>query len=163
MAEPDPSSCFCGCGIKIQCSCNFRPGRFKFKSKKPPVYILLLGAAETGKSTIMRQMKIIHDGQMSADSLRLYKNHVITNVNRCVELLVNAVSSAGLNWASEKAEIAANDYRNIKNVIPVNFASDQYSVAVLTHDHYQLINNIWKDEATQKCWNRCLGCRFRWL
>ena len=157
MAEPDPVSC--SCGITVQCSCNFpyrilRKKIYQEFKKKPFVDILLLGAAETGKSTIMRQMKIIHDGEMTSDSLRSYRNHVINNVKKCVHQLISAVSSSSLSWESEEAEHAAAALKEMNAISYNNTAGDESALVVAEPDQYSLVSAVWNDGAAQTCWSR---------
>ncbi|KAI9671645.1 MAG: Guanine nucleotide-binding protein alpha-2 subunit [Alyxoria varia] len=53
--------------------------------------ILLLGSGESGKSTIVKQMKIIHQGGYKKDELLLYRLTVYKNLIDCAKALVGAM------------------------------------------------------------------------
>ncbi|QRG36149.1 hypothetical protein FDK38_000480 [Candidozyma auris] len=55
------------------------------------VKVLLLGSGESGKSTIVKQMKILHKNGFSEEELYEYKPFVFKNVLDCVKNVVNAI------------------------------------------------------------------------
>jgi len=53
--------------------------------------ILLLGSGESGKSTIVKQMKIIHQNGYTVDELALYRLTIFKNVVDCSKALIGAM------------------------------------------------------------------------
>ncbi|KAK3708046.1 Guanine nucleotide-binding protein alpha-2 subunit [Vermiconidia calcicola] len=53
--------------------------------------ILLLGSGESGKSTIVKQMKIIHQNGYTVDELALYRHTIYKNVIDCAKALIGAM------------------------------------------------------------------------
>ncbi|KUJ16837.1 G protein alpha subunit [Mollisia scopiformis] len=53
--------------------------------------ILLLGSGESGKSTIVKQMKIIHQNGYTVDELALYRLTIYKNLVDCAKALVGAM------------------------------------------------------------------------
>ncbi|KAL8894323.1 MAG: hypothetical protein Q9207_008519 [Kuettlingeria erythrocarpa] len=53
--------------------------------------ILLLGSGESGKSTIVKQMKIIHQNGYTKDELALYRLTIYKNVLDCAKALIGAM------------------------------------------------------------------------
>lgn len=53
--------------------------------------ILLLGSGESGKSTIVKQMKIIHQNGYTVEELALYKHTVYKNLIDCAKALISAM------------------------------------------------------------------------
>ncbi|KAL9077946.1 MAG: hypothetical protein Q9157_003128 [Trypethelium eluteriae] len=53
--------------------------------------ILLLGSGESGKSTIVKQMKIIHQNGYTVDELAMYRLTVYKNVVDCAKALIAAM------------------------------------------------------------------------
>ncbi|MCJ1249507.1 Guanine nucleotide-binding protein alpha-2 subunit [Trapelia coarctata] len=53
--------------------------------------ILLLGSGESGKSTIVKQMKIIHQNGYTVDELALYRLTIYKNVMDCAKALIGAM------------------------------------------------------------------------
>ncbi|CAN9175130.1 unnamed protein product [Alternaria alternata] len=53
--------------------------------------ILLLGSGESGKSTIVKQMKIIHQNGYTQDELAMYRLTIYKNVIDCAKALIGAM------------------------------------------------------------------------
>ncbi|EME48146.1 G protein alpha 3 like subunit [Dothistroma septosporum NZE10] len=53
--------------------------------------ILLLGSGESGKSTIVKQMKIIHQNGYTTDELALYRHTIYKNLIDCAKALIGAM------------------------------------------------------------------------
>ncbi|KAL3418372.1 guanine nucleotide-binding protein alpha-3 subunit [Phlyctema vagabunda] len=53
--------------------------------------ILLLGSGESGKSTIVKQMKIIHQNGYTVDELALYRLTIYKNLIDCAKALIGAM------------------------------------------------------------------------
>lgn len=55
------------------------------------VKVLLLGSGESGKSTIVKQMKILHNKGFTTEELYEYKPFVYKNVMACIKNVINAI------------------------------------------------------------------------
>mmetsp|Transcript_767 Transcript_767/g.748 ORF Transcript_767/g.748 Transcript_767/m.748 type:complete len:441 (+) Transcript_767:264-1586(+) len=55
------------------------------------VKVLLLGSGESGKSTIVKQMKILHQNGYTTEELYEYKPFVYKNVLECIKSVINAI------------------------------------------------------------------------
>ncbi|KKA16177.1 Guanine nucleotide-binding protein alpha-3 subunit [Rasamsonia emersonii CBS 393.64] len=64
--------------------------------------ILLLGSGESGKSTIVKQMKIIHQNGYSVEELALYRLTVYKNLMDCAKALIGAYHQFDLEPSSQK-------------------------------------------------------------
>jgi len=75
------------------------------KKIETEIKLLLLGAGESGKSTIAKQMKIIHLSGFSADERKSYKSIINNNIITSMRSLCQATVDLDLdiNEASEKA------------------------------------------------------------
>ncbi|KAK2070584.1 hypothetical protein P8C59_005068 [Phyllachora maydis] len=62
--------------------------------------ILLLGSGESGKSTIVKQMKIIHLKGYSDDELFNYRSTVFKNLMECAKALIHAFRTFGISLAN---------------------------------------------------------------
>ncbi len=65
------------------------------KNAKNECKILLLGSGESGKSTIVKQMKIIHQNGYSVDELLAHRQTIYTNLIDCAKTLVQALKDTG--------------------------------------------------------------------
>lgn len=61
----------------------------------------LLGAGESGKSTIAKQMKIIHLDGFDEDELEQFKPIIKSNVIECIKVLVQAAQDMDAPVAGE--------------------------------------------------------------
>ncbi|KAI9760374.1 MAG: Non-essential glycogen phosphorylase [Chaenotheca gracillima] len=69
--------------------------------------ILLLGSGESGKSTIVKQMKIIHQNGYTPDELALYRLTIYKNLVDCAKALIGAMRQLEiLPHASENNEFS---------------------------------------------------------
>lgn len=64
--------------------------------------ILLLGSGESGKSTVVKQMKIIHQNGFSLDELRLYRSTVYKNLLECAKNIIAAMRRFGIQPSSPR-------------------------------------------------------------
>ncbi|PYI32360.1 guanine nucleotide-binding protein subunit alpha gpaB [Aspergillus aculeatinus CBS 121060] len=64
--------------------------------------ILLLGSGESGKSTIVKQMKIIHQNGYTVEELSLYRLTVYKNLLDCAKSLIAAYHQFSLEPSSQK-------------------------------------------------------------
>ncbi|KAJ5985877.1 hypothetical protein N7522_013073 [Penicillium canescens] len=66
--------------------------------------ILLLGSGESGKSTIVKQMKIIHQNGYTVEELALYRLTVYKNLLDCAKALIGAYHYLQLEPSSQKVK-----------------------------------------------------------
>ncbi|CAI7631231.1 unnamed protein product [Penicillium bialowiezense] len=66
--------------------------------------ILLLGSGESGKSTIVKQMKIIHQNGYTMEELALYRLTVYKNLLDCAKALIGAYHHFQLEPSSQKVK-----------------------------------------------------------
>ena len=88
-------------------------GAISIVKPKKHAKILLLGSGESGKSTILRQIKIIHQHGFSENERLEYKPFVFQNVVESAQCLVKAlnqynISSEVTNLSSEELEFLLN-------------------------------------------------------
>ncbi|GMT07825.1 hypothetical protein PENTCL1PPCAC_29999, partial [Pristionchus entomophagus] len=77
------------------------------KELRRQVKVLLLGAGESGKSTFIKQMVIIHGkGEFTADEVRAYRQQIYQNVISAMRVLLDARAKLKIEW--EKEEHAAH-------------------------------------------------------
>ncbi|KAJ3592862.1 hypothetical protein NHX12_005200 [Muraenolepis orangiensis] len=65
------------------------------------VKLLLLGGGESGKSTIVKQMKIIHEDGFSGDDVKQYKPVVYSNTIQSLAAILRAMDSLGIEFADK--------------------------------------------------------------
>lgn len=143
--------CLC-CGVQHNDSCDD-----DFYDRKEPFQILLLGAAETGKSTMMRQMKIIHEKGMKEEVRASHKQHVVQNVYNCLKRLMLAANQSGISWSTVEAQNAANTLSDISldswKVVESEEKGAMDLISIPKVQAYS-IETLWADKTAQICWNK---------
>ena len=69
--------------------------------------LLLLGAAEAGKSTLLKQMRIIHKADYGLEERIMFKPIVYANAIHSMSLILHAVERLGIDLDSEESEYDA--------------------------------------------------------
>jgi len=77
------------------------------KRLEAEVKLLLLGAGDSGKSTVVKQMKIIHNSGFTPDEIAMMRPLVVSNVIECSRVLVLGAESQGQQLAAENQALAA--------------------------------------------------------
>lgn len=65
------------------------------------VRILLLGAGESGKSTFLKQMRIIHGEEFDDDTIREYKTTIYNNTIKGMRVLIDARYKLDIPWGDK--------------------------------------------------------------
>lgn len=110
---------------------------------KKIIKLLLLGAGECGKSTILKQMKIIHLDGFSDTEKAHYKSLIGKNVLESVQTLCQAmIDLEGTEWESQTNKKAGDRL--------LGLSEDED----LSEGDADDISNIWKDEGIQNVLTR---------
>lgn len=80
------------------------------KKLKKECKILLLGAGESGKSTIVKQMKIIHQNGYTRQELESFKPTIVKNTIDSFYTLLFYVKRMGLQFCDPSVEVKINRY-----------------------------------------------------
>lgn len=99
--------------------------------------ILLLGSGESGKSTIVKQMKIIHQSGFSKDELASFRPIIYKNVLDSAQAIVLAMRKLGVD-----CELPANR-QNTDRII--NYTVEPSSSFSLSEEIAQAIHDVWRD------------------
>ncbi|TID16308.1 hypothetical protein CANINC_004210 [Pichia inconspicua] len=116
------------------------------KTKKPTVHakILLLGSGESGKSTILRQIKIIHQNGFSDSEKLDYKPFVFQNVIESIQCVIKALNT--YNLESQVSAISSEDLVFLREYeIPYETESDVTNLSFDPHVA-DLIERLLSDE-----------------
>ncbi|CAG5097200.1 Oidioi.mRNA.OKI2018_I69.XSR.g14976.t1.cds [Oikopleura dioica] len=109
------------------------------------VKLLLLGAGESGKSTIVKQMKIIHENGYSAEDCQQYKAVVYSNTLQSMIAIVKAMGNLKINFAEAER---ADDARQL-------FAlASTLEDGEMTQELGDCMWRLWQDNGVQQCFSR---------
>lgn len=112
------------------------------KDWKREMKILLLGAGESGKSTFLKQMRIIH-GQDYSDNDRLeFRPLIYHNVLKGMKVLVEACRRLQIPLSNpendEKGELVVSGYQHSQELTPEQFSR-----------YVEPLIALWKDDGIQ--------------
>lgn len=69
------------------------------------VKLLLLGAGESGKSTIVKQMKIIHENGFSQDECESYREVVFSNTIQAMQSILRALDTLDIPFTDRSLQV----------------------------------------------------------
>uniref|UniRef100_A0A8D0CLA2 Guanine nucleotide binding protein (G protein) alpha 12a n=1 Tax=Scleropages formosus TaxID=113540 RepID=A0A8D0CLA2_SCLFO len=112
------------------------------------VKILLLGAGESGKSTFLKQMRIIHGKEFDQKALVDFRDTIFENIIKGTRVLVDARDKLGIPWQNsenEKHGMFVMAFEN-KAGVPVEPSTFQLYVPAL--------EALWGDAGIQEAYGR---------
>nr|XP_005297027.1 guanine nucleotide-binding protein G(t) subunit alpha-3 [Chrysemys picta bellii] len=109
------------------------------------VKLLLLGAGESGKSTIVKQMKIIHKDGFSNQECMEFRSVIYSNILQSILAIVKAMSTLGIDY---KNPASREDERQLYTM--ANSLED----GSMTPEFSEIIKRLWSDPGIQACFER---------
>lgn len=119
--------------------------RMEKLNSKNEVKLLLLGAGESGKSTILKQMKLIHDGGFTPEEKEAYKEIIFSNSVQSIHVLLEAM---------ETLDIPLDDASNQGYF---DYIMDQYQKMdyfSMPPELVKAIKQLWQDKGVQEAHSR---------
>ena len=104
--------------------------------------ILLLGSGESGKSTIVKQMKIIHQNGYTRDELLVYRTTIYRNLLESAQAIVLAMRKIGVDPVLPPNREHAEAIMDYKVEQSPNFS--------FSEDIAQAIHQLWQDPIIPK-------------
>ncbi|KAJ6666383.1 hypothetical protein lerEdw1_000656 [Lerista edwardsae] len=109
------------------------------------VKLLLLGAGESGKSTIVKQMKIIHKDGYTDQECREYRSVVYSNTLQSIIAIAKAMSTLGIEYGEPQSK---EDERQLFAI------ADSMEDGTMPSELAAIIKRLWKDPGIQACFER---------
>jgi len=109
------------------------------------VKLLLLGAGESGKSTIVKQMKIIHEDGYSKDECLQYKAVVYSNTLQSLITIVKAMGKLKIEFGAPER---ADDARELFSL------AGSLDDGEMTQELGDCMKRMWADVGVQTCFAR---------
>nr|BAA93637.1 G protein a subunit o class [Octopus vulgaris] len=110
------------------------------------IKLLLLGAGESGKSTIVKQMKIIHEGGFTSEDNKQYKPVVYSNTIQSLVAIIRAMGTLDIPFGDNEREC---DAKMVLDVIGRMEDTEPFSDELL-----QAMKRLWADTGVQECFGR---------
>ncbi|KAG6828996.1 hypothetical protein H0H92_006068 [Tricholoma furcatifolium] len=108
------------------------------------VKVLLLGSGDSGKSTILKQMRLIHKIPFTSQEIESFRQLIFDNLTRGLKFLLDAMDDMELKVSEA----------NIENVDLIATASDVREGEPFPINFYEPLKSLWMDEGVQKAWER---------
>ncbi|XP_062548948.1 guanine nucleotide-binding protein subunit alpha homolog [Armigeres subalbatus] len=110
------------------------------------VKLLLLGAGESGKSTFLKQMRIIHGIKFEPELVKEYQHVIYQNIVKGMQVLCDARDKLDIPWESPTSQMAANK--------AVMFHGGILLDAEQFRQYVPLIAILWQDRAIRRAYDR---------
>lgn len=110
------------------------------------IKLLLLGAGESGKSTIVKQMKIIHDSGFTPEDFRQYKPVVYSNTIQSMVAILRAMQSLQISFSDLSRE---QDAKMVFDIVTRMEDTEPFS-----EDFLMAMKRLWTDSGVQQCFQR---------
>ncbi|CAO3616381.1 unnamed protein product [Cunninghamella blakesleeana] len=105
--------------------------------------LLLLGAGESGKSTILKQMKLIHDGGYVTEERESFKEVIFTNTVQSMKVTIMAMKNLYIDFDNPHNEFNARLIMDLPD-----------QVSGLHQDDVDAIACLWEDNGIKHCVER---------
>lgn len=110
------------------------------------VKLLLLGAGESGKSTFLKQMKIIHGQTFEDETIREYRTIIYQNIVKGTKVLVDARDKLAIPW---------QDSTNVRHANYVlKFENSMCLDTKVFLDYVPVVRELWKDGGIKRAYDR---------
>nr|CAB3250018.1 guanine nucleotide-binding protein G(q) subunit alpha [Phallusia mammillata] len=116
------------------------------KDARRELKLLLLGTGESGKSTFIKQMRIIHGDGYNDEDRRSFIKLVYQNILTSIQNMCLAMQTLHIEYENE------NNFENAEEIREVQVDN------ISTYDDFivnvNFIRSLWKDQGIQKCYDR---------
>ncbi|KAF0411913.1 G protein alpha subunit [Gigaspora margarita] len=109
------------------------------------IKMLLLGAGESGKSTILKQMKLIHEGGYSDEERDSFKEIIFSNTVQSMRVILDAMDMMNIPFRNDDAKKQSMIILGLPNQIEGDHLPSNVSNA---------IKILWADGGVQDCFSR---------
>nr|ATY71609.1 transducin 2-1 [Maurolicus mucronatus] len=109
------------------------------------VKLLLLGAGESGKSTIVKQMKILHQGGYTKEEQLAFRSIIFGNILQSALAIIRGMEMLSIGFGSPAATEDAQKLQNL---------SDSIEEGTMPTELADVIKRLWKDSGVQAALER---------
>ncbi|XP_055380218.1 G protein alpha o subunit isoform X1 [Condylostylus longicornis] len=110
------------------------------------IKLLLLGAGESGKSTIVKQMKIIHESGFTSEDFKQYRPVVYSNTIQSLVAILRAMPNLSIQYSNNERE---SDAKMVFDVCQRMHDTEPFSEELLA-----AMKRLWSDSGVQECFSR---------
>ncbi|CAG0899712.1 unnamed protein product [Cyprideis torosa] len=109
--------------------------------------LLLLGTGESGKSTFIKQMRIIHGSGYSEEDKRGFIKLVFQNIFMAMQSMIRAMDMLKIQYENNQHQLAQEYADQVKAV-------DYENLTTFEEPYITAIKELWKDRGIQECYDR---------
>ncbi|XP_062137531.1 G protein alpha q subunit-like [Drosophila sulfurigaster albostrigata] len=108
------------------------------------IKLLLLGTGESGKTTFLKQMRIIHGDRFSDKEMRFFTKMVYQNIFMAMQSILKAMKELKIS------------YSDVKNIVCAKLVSSVpfQTIETLRDPYLSAIKCLWNDVGIQECYSR---------
>ncbi|KAH8415992.1 hypothetical protein KR222_006171 [Zaprionus bogoriensis] len=114
------------------------------KRTKHEVKLLLLGIGESGKSTFMKQMRILHGNGYNDEERLAFAKPIVKNVCMAMQSMITAMVKLDISYDNYEHESLAGKV----------FLIDLEKVESIREPYTSAIRELWSDAGVQECYRR---------
>ncbi|XP_078054360.1 guanine nucleotide-binding protein subunit alpha-14-like [Mustelus asterias] len=114
------------------------------QQRKRELKLLLLGTGESGKSTFIKQMRIIHGSGYSEEDRKAFAKLVYQNIITAVQSIVRAMDILNIQYQQPGNK---DNSQVIKEL-------EAYKITTLERQHADAIKSLWNDLGVRTCYER---------
>ncbi|XP_074136205.1 guanine nucleotide-binding protein subunit alpha-14 isoform X1 [Sminthopsis crassicaudata] len=114
------------------------------KDARRELKLLLLGTGESGKSTFIKQMRIIHGSGYSDEDRKGFTKLVYQNIFTAMQAMIRAMDTLHIQYVSEQNKENAQMIREV----------EVDKVSMLPRKQVEAIKKLWEDPGIQECYDR---------
>jgi len=103
--------------------------------------LLILGAGNSGKSTVIKQIKIINGYNYTEKERKQFVEYIVRNILADIQSLIRAMNTLNVKYKNSD---------NIQNALLL----EKVFVEELDINYVNAIKNLWSDSGIQECYNR---------
>ncbi|VDO29837.1 unnamed protein product [Brugia timori] len=106
----------------------------------------LEGTGESGKSTFIKQMRIIHGNGYSDEDKRAHIRLVYQNIFMAIQAMIRAMDTLNIPYGDQSSDL--QDKANVVRAI------DYENVTSFEEPYVSYIEDLWSDSGIQECYDR---------
>lgn len=108
------------------------------------VKVLLLGSGDSGKSTILKQMRLIHRVPFSSQEVESFRQLIFNNLTHGLKYVLDSMEDMQLAVSPD----------NSPHIGLIEGANDIRDGEVFPPDYYEPLSQLWNDKGVQQAWER---------
>ncbi|KAL9982674.1 hypothetical protein ACROYT_G004745 [Oculina patagonica] len=117
--------------------------------KEREVQLLILGSGCSGKTTFLKQLRIVYGDGYTVKERREFKPIIYTNVRRAMIRILEAMEEIGLTFDNE--ELKTEDFSNLlQHADSEDNENNNFSL----EDRVPLLKTFWNDASVQTCYDQ---------